>query len=95
MHHPTVVTSHDAGDPHVDPHIDPALQTIDAKDMQINLMGFMERKAAPFMSELWKLLISASKASNGIPPEFLERKKAEIRQKKALLSSASRMQRCL
>ena len=59
------------------------LQDIDAKEMQINLMGFMERRAAPFMTELWKLLVSASKASNGIPPEFLERKKAEIRHKKA------------
>ena len=56
--------------------------TLDPKDMQINLMGFMEKKAAPFMTELWGLLYSASKSSNGIPPEFLERKKAELRQKK-------------
>jgi len=56
---------------------------IDPKDMQINLMGFMERKAAPFMGELWSLLVSAAKSSNGIPPEFLEKKKAEIRHKKA------------
>ena len=58
--------------------------------MQINLMGFMERKAAPFMTELWKLLVSASKAANGIPPEFLERKKAEIRQKKAITDDVSK-----
>eukprot|EP00658_Telonema_sp_P-2_P022214 TRINITY_DN18878_c0_g2_i10.p1 TRINITY_DN18878_c0_g2~~TRINITY_DN18878_c0_g2_i10.p1 ORF type:complete len:205 (+),score=69.89 TRINITY_DN18878_c0_g2_i10:199-813(+) len=57
-------------------------QEVDGKDMQINLTGFLEGDAAGFMEELWTLLVSAQASPNGIPPEFLERKKAEIFAKK-------------
>lgn len=56
---------------------------IDGKDMQVNLTGFLERDAPAFMTELWTLLVAAQEAPNGIPPQFLERKKAEIAAKKA------------
>ena len=55
---------------------------VDPKAMQVNLTGFLEAHAAPFMSELWQLLLSAQAAPGGIPPEFVERKKEELRLKK-------------
>ncbi|KAJ1975269.1 hypothetical protein H4R33_006682 [Dimargaris cristalligena] len=55
----------------------------DPKDMQINLTGFLSRKAPVFVLDLWKLLISAQNSLGGIPPEFLEQKKREILNKKA------------
>jgi len=58
-------------------------EEVSGKDMQINLMGFLERDAGLFMTELWELLVGAQKSPNGIPPQFLERKKLEIQQKKA------------
>ncbi|RKP35157.1 PWI domain-containing protein [Dimargaris cristalligena] len=54
----------------------------DPKDMQINLTGFLSRKAPVFVLDLWKLLISAQNSLGGIPPEFLEQKKREILNKK-------------
>ena len=51
----------------------------DPELMQINLTGFLEEKAAPFMDRLWALLLSAQDAVGGIPPAILEAKKAEIR----------------
>jgi hypothetical protein len=53
----------------------------DPKNMQIYVTGFLERKAGPFMSELWALLVSAME-NDGIPKEILEKKKEELRQKK-------------
>ncbi|KAI7869984.1 serine/arginine repetitive matrix 1-like protein [Spinellus fusiger] len=54
----------------------------DPKRMQINLTGFLEKSTQPFISELWKLLISAQSSLGGIPKSFLEQKKDELRQKK-------------
>jgi serine/arginine repetitive matrix protein 1 len=39
--------------------------------------------ASDFMLKLWKLLISAQESTGGIPQEFLEQKKEEIRARKA------------
>jgi hypothetical protein len=46
-------------------------------------MSFLEEQTPVFMAELWKLLISAQASVTGIPLEFLEKKKEEIRKRKA------------
>lgn len=54
----------------------------DPRHLQINITGFLEKDASGFVLDMWKLLISAQN-NHGIPPEFLEKKKDEIRRKKA------------
>lgn len=50
--------------------------------MQINLTGFLNGKnAREFMGELWALLISGQSAPDGIPPQLIEAKKEEIKQR--------------
>jgi len=55
---------------------------IDPKELQINLTGFLEKNTKGFVLELWKMLISASRSTTGIPDEMLEKKKQEILEKK-------------
>merc|ERR1711920_1091618 len=55
---------------------------LDPKLLQVNMTGFMERKAAPFCSELWRHLLSAMESPVGVPREFIEQKKEDLRQKK-------------
>merc|ERR550525_2219328 len=55
---------------------------VDPKFLQVNLTGFMERKAAPFCSELWKHLLSAQESPVGVPRDFIEQKKDDLRQKR-------------
>lgn len=52
--------------------------------MQINLTGFLESKTKLFITELWKLLLSAQNSVGGIPAEFIEQKKEELRKRKAI-----------
>ncbi len=40
---------------------------LDAKDVQINLQGFMYDKTSVFVSELWDLLLDAQTTPDGIP----------------------------
>ncbi|KAG9300713.1 hypothetical protein G9A89_023511 [Geosiphon pyriformis] len=54
----------------------------DPRMMQINLTGFLEKNAQTFVTELWKLLLSAQDGVGGIPTVFLEQKMEEIRRKK-------------
>jgi serine/arginine repetitive matrix protein 1 len=54
-------------------------KVVDPRVLQINLGGFMEAHAAPFVERLWKLLLSAQTEVGGIPTEILEAKKAEIK----------------
>ncbi|CAE8655859.1 unnamed protein product [Polarella glacialis] len=61
---------------------DPPEKGLDARMVQVNLTGFMERKAAPFCSELWQHLLSAQESPVGVPREFIDLKKDELRQKK-------------
>lgn len=51
----------------------------DPKKMQLSLTGFLESKTPAFMAELWSLLLSAQKSIGGIPQEFVEKKKEEMR----------------
>lgn len=58
-------------------------QSPDPKFMQINITGFLQSKnAREFMKELWTLLLSAQENIGGIPSEFMEKKKEEIKQRK-------------
>lgn len=50
--------------------------------MQLYLTGFLEKNTAAFMRDLWSLLISAQGNEHGIPVEFLEKKKEELRRKR-------------
>ncbi|DBA02903.1 TPA: LOW QUALITY PROTEIN: hypothetical protein N0F65_005930 [Lagenidium giganteum] len=53
---------------------------VDPRQMQVALMGFLEKDAAVFMKELWELLLSAQAHSTGIPTQILEKKKQELEQ---------------
>ena len=57
-------------------------EKVDPKLMQLNLQGFLEKHTTSFMKELWSLLISASANESGVPSEFIEKKKEELRLKK-------------
>lgn len=48
--------------------------------MQISLTGFFEGKTQELILKLWKLLLSAQESVGGIPAEFLEAKKEQLRQ---------------
>lgn len=58
------------------------VQNPEPKKMQILLTGFLNGKNARlFMSELWDLLLSAQESASGIPQQFLEQKKEEIKKR--------------
>uniref|UniRef100_A0AAV1TLK6 PWI domain-containing protein n=1 Tax=Peronospora matthiolae TaxID=2874970 RepID=A0AAV1TLK6_9STRA len=53
-------------------------ETLDPKQLQVALTGFLENQAGGFMQELWQLLLSAQSNSTGIPSAILDKKKQEI-----------------
>ncbi|KAJ0407677.1 hypothetical protein ATCC90586_001859 [Pythium insidiosum] len=53
---------------------------LDPREMQLAVTGFLEKDAPAFMTELWELLLSAQAHPTGIPPQILEKKKAEMAQ---------------
>lgn len=61
---------------------EPGDKGLDPKLLQVNMTGFMERKAGPFCSELWQHLISAQESPVGVPREFIDQKKEELKKKK-------------
>ena len=58
-------------------------EKVDPKEMQLHLTGFLEKNTSSFMGELWTLLLSAQSSAMGIPQQFLDKKKEEIREKRA------------
>lgn len=56
---------------------------VDPKALQVQLTGFLEKQAAPFVAELWQLLLKAQDAPYGIPPAFVEKKKEQLRAQKS------------
>ncbi|KAJ8602365.1 hypothetical protein CTAYLR_004202 [Chrysophaeum taylorii] len=54
------------------------LKKLDPKALQVQLTGFLEKKAPAFVTELWTLLVDAQDAPYGIPRAFVERKKREL-----------------
>ncbi|WFD18805.1 hypothetical protein MCAP1_001016 [Malassezia caprae] len=55
-----------------------AEQYPDPRKMQIALTGFLEKRAPPFMHELWGHLLSAQVSVGGVPRAFVEQKKREM-----------------
>merc|ERR1719380_424702 len=51
---------------------------IDPKMLQLNLQGFLARKAPKFMKELWEMLLSAQESPVGVPKQLLDARKAEM-----------------
>ncbi len=63
------------------------LEKLDPRKLEIKLTGFLENNTQKFIKELWNLMLSAQKEIGGIPKEFLEKKKQEIKQKMELENS--------
>lgn len=62
-----------------------SLQHPDPKEIQINLTGFLNPKNARiFLGELWELLTSAQNHISGIPEQFIEQKKEEIKKRQVI-----------
>ena len=51
---------------------------MDPQQLQVQLTGFLNKQAQPFVAELWKLLLDAQDSPHGIPRAFVERKKQEL-----------------
>ena len=47
-------------------------KSLDPKDLQINLTGFLGGNAKIFVTELWQLLLSAAESPGGIPADLLK-----------------------
>ena len=62
---------------------------VDPRELQINLTGFLEGGAAPFVSELWTLLASAATHPAGIPAQLLADKAAELAAARAAQEEAA------
>ena len=57
---------------------DPVDRSVDPRELQINLEGFLGVDAsAVFMRELWNLLLSAQSSTTGVPEELIEQQKRE------------------
>ncbi|PWN23372.1 PWI domain-containing protein [Microstroma glucosiphilum] len=49
------------------------------RQLQLSLTGFLESSTPKFMAELWDLLLSAQESIGGIPQQFVDKKKEEMR----------------
>uniref|UniRef100_A0A6B2LNH6 PWI domain-containing protein n=1 Tax=Arcella intermedia TaxID=1963864 RepID=A0A6B2LNH6_9EUKA len=58
-------------------------QNPDPKRIQVTLTGFLGKKSANLMHELWGLLLDAQD-HGGIPQSFVEEKKREIRRRRVI-----------
>jgi len=56
---------------------------VDPQQLQVQLTGFLNKQAQPFVAELWKLLLDAQDSPHGIPRAFVERKKQELVKRRA------------
>ena len=70
----------------------PVPQTVDPRQLQISLMGFLEKNTSLFCKELWGLLVSANETGTGIPQRFLDEKAEELRRQR---EEAERVQRAV
>ncbi|GAB7341518.1 hypothetical protein MBLNU457_7737t1 [Dothideomycetes sp. NU457] len=55
----------------------------DIKSLQIQLVGFLDDKAAPFCKELWNLLLDAQASEQGVPQKLIAAKKDEMQRQRA------------
>ena len=69
-------------------------ENLHGKKMQLDVTGFLEKKAGAFVEELWILLVDAQSQPNGIPEAFIRKKKEEIlkRQQAILMISRAAME---
>ncbi|CAE7477983.1 unnamed protein product, partial [Symbiodinium sp. KB8] len=58
------------------------------RELQVNLTGFLEKKAQEFVTELWELLTTAQETPSGIPAKLLEQRKAAISARQAADSAS-------
>lgn len=62
--------------------LDPSVhQTVDPRQLQIALTGFLEKNTSLFCKELWVMLHSAAGNASGIPQPILDAKAEEVRQR--------------
>ncbi|KAJ3325939.1 hypothetical protein HDV06_002324 [Boothiomyces sp. JEL0866] len=54
----------------------------DPKEIQLKITGFLEDSTFGFMKKLWTLLVSAQSNPMGIPQEFMDKQKEEIRKQR-------------
>eukprot|EP01053_Blabericola_migrator_P000427 Blabericola_migrator_1__426@NODE_1101_length_5433_cov_95_739657_g754_i0_p2_GENE_NODE_1101_length_5433_cov_95_739657_g754_i0NODE_1101_length_5433_cov_95_739657_g754_i0_p2_ORF_typecomplete_len625_score74_30PWI/PF01480_17/5_6e20_NODE_1101_length_5433_cov_95_739657_g754_i034135287 len=54
---------------------------VDPRKLTFSLTGFMKEQAFPFVSDLWRLLLSAQENPQGIPKEFAEAQEQERQSK--------------
>ncbi|KAJ3277120.1 hypothetical protein HDV01_000172 [Terramyces sp. JEL0728] len=54
----------------------------DPKEIQLKITGFLEDSTFGFMKKIWTLLVSAQSNPMGIPQEFMDRQKEEIRKQR-------------
>lgn len=57
-------------------------KTVDPRQLQINLTGFLEKNTSLFCKELWLMLASAAGNDSGIPQAILDAKAEEVRKRK-------------
>lgn len=74
-------------DPPRRPHRSNDLSQLKIKEVQLNMTGFLEKDAATFCKELYKLLLSAQSSPQGVPKELLEAKKLELMQERVSWTS--------
>eukprot|EP01029_Cantina_marsupialis_P031745 TRINITY_DN921_c0_g1_i2.p1 TRINITY_DN921_c0_g1~~TRINITY_DN921_c0_g1_i2.p1 ORF type:complete len:223 (+),score=60.30 TRINITY_DN921_c0_g1_i2:86-670(+) len=53
-------------------------EDLDPKDMQLELLEFLDKKTPEFMKELWSLLVSAQEQESGIPLQFVQDRMKEL-----------------
>lgn len=56
-------------------------EAVDPQDMLIAVNDMLERDAAPFMTELWEMLVEAQKSPSGIPPSLIQAARADVRKR--------------
>ena len=57
--------------------MDDVVDVVDAKDLQINLQGFLHSHAATFVSDLWDLLMDAEQRVDGVPLQIRQEQEIE------------------
>ncbi|KAJ9505831.1 hypothetical protein QJQ45_026009 [Haematococcus lacustris] len=66
------------------------LQAVNAKEMHVSLVPFLEKNTSLFMKELWSMLASAATNDSGVPQQLLDAKVAELEARR-LAEGAIRM----
>ncbi|KAL6760993.1 hypothetical protein V8C86DRAFT_2545277 [Haematococcus lacustris] len=65
-------------------------EAVNAKEMHVSLVPFLEKNTSLFMKELWSMLASAATNDSGVPQQLLDAKVAELEARR-LAEGAIRM----